>query len=169
MKIMCLNGWGGTLADHLLPWLRSVRPDVLCLQEVVYTPQSRKDWLTYRDGAHVLPQRSDFLGEVAEALPDHFAVFCPAAQGELWDGDQPVPSQWGLATFVSKTIPVIGQAQAFVHKEWSPDGYGDHPRPRTAHAVRLHVPASGRLVSVTHMHGLRDPHARGLGSLPIDA
>ncbi len=156
MRIMCLNGWGGTLHDPLVAYLRDAAPDVLCLQEVVHTPASGEDWLTYRDGAHVLPQRANFFREVCAALPGHWAHFCPAAQGVLWDGDRSVPSQWGLATFVRADIPVIGQAQGFVHKDYSPDGYGEHPRSRSAHTVRLFDHERGWAVTVAHMHGLRD-------------
>ncbi|MBW4708383.1 endonuclease/exonuclease/phosphatase family protein, partial [Roseobacter sp. YSTF-M11] len=99
MKIMCLNGWGGKLHEQLVPYIALSVPDVLCLQEVVHSPASDKDWLTYRDGDHILPQRANFFRDVSRALPDHTATFCPAAQGVLWDADQPIPSQWGLATF----------------------------------------------------------------------
>ena len=34
MKIVCLNAWGGKLAEDLLPWLAALQPDILCLQEV---------------------------------------------------------------------------------------------------------------------------------------
>lgn len=156
MKIMCLNGWGGTLYEDLLPYLSHTVPDVLCLQEVVHSPATEKDWLTYRDGDHILPQRANFFRDVCRALPDHVAIFCPAAQGVLWDEEVQIPSQWGLATFVHKSLPVIGQVQGFVHKEYSPVGYGDHPRSRSAHAVRVFDYGSDRAVSITHMHGLRD-------------
>ncbi|UWR90475.1 endonuclease/exonuclease/phosphatase family protein [Phaeobacter inhibens] len=156
MKIMCLNGWGGKLHDRLVPYVATSAPDVLCLQEVVHSPASQKDWLTYRDGDHVLPQRANFFRDVSRALPDHVAIFCPAAQGVLWDDDQSFPSQWGLATFVHKAIPVIGQIQGFVHKKYSPIGYGDHPRSRSAHGIRIYDDSVGRSISVTHMHGLRD-------------
>jgi endonuclease/exonuclease/phosphatase family metal-dependent hydrolase len=156
MQIMCLNGWGGTLADQVIPYLAGAKPDVLCLQEVVHSPDTDKNWLTYRDGDHVLPQRANFFADIRAALPDHVATFCPAACGVLWDGDQQVPSYWGLATFVHRTVPIIGQAQGFVHKSYGPDGYGDHPRSRSAHAVKLYDHDQDRVVNVTHMHGLRD-------------
>lgn len=156
LQIMSLNGWGGTLYSDLLPYLSQALPDVLCLQEVVHTPESDKDWLTYRDGNHVLPQRANFFRDVCEALPEHVAVFCPAAQGVLWDDDKSVPSQWGLATFVHRSFPIIGQVQGFVHKGYSADGYGEHPRSRSAHGVRVYDYASDRAVSITQMHGLRD-------------
>ncbi|MEO9516796.1 MAG: endonuclease/exonuclease/phosphatase family protein [Paracoccaceae bacterium] len=153
---MCLNGWGGKLHDALLPYVAASAPDILCLQEVVHSPTTDKDWLTYRDGDHVLPQRANFFRDVCRALPDHVAVFCPAAQGVLWDDQISVPSQFGLATFVHKSIPIIEQVQGFVHKDYSPEGYGDHPRSRNAHGVRVYDYKNNRPVCVTHMHGLRD-------------
>lgn len=154
---MCLNAWGGRLPDRLLPYLETVAPDVLCLQEVVATPASPRPWLTYRDGDHVLEQRADLMGEVAAALPQHRAMFCPASRGALWDGAEPVWSQFGIATFVRASLAVVGQAQAFVHGAFSPDDFGEHPRPRSAHAVRVHEFETGRTVSIAHMHGLRIP------------
>ncbi len=156
LQVMCLNGWGGKLYDELLPYLASAHPDVLCLQEVVHTPLSKKTWLTYRDGDHILPQRANFFNDVCKTLPDHVAIFCPAAQGVLWDVDTAIPSQWGLATFIHKSFPIIGQVQSFVHKSYSPSGYGDHPRSRSAHGVRLYDYQKDCSVSITHMHGLRD-------------
>jgi endonuclease/exonuclease/phosphatase family metal-dependent hydrolase len=153
---MCLNGWGGKLHAPLVSYLRSSTPDVLCLQEVVHSPEVVKEWLTYRDGDHVLPQRANLFRDVAAALPDHTAMFCPAAQGVLWDGEEPVASQWGLATFVHRALPITEQAQGFVHKGFSADGYGEHPRSRNAHAVRVYDFAKARFVCVAHMHGLRD-------------
>ena len=156
MQVMCLNGWGGKLHEALLPYVQNTAPDILCLQEVVHSPASDKGWLTYRDGDHVLPQRANFFRDVSKALPDHVATFCPAAQGVLWDEDQSIPSQWELATFVHKSVPIVGQVQGFVHKTFSPVGYGEHPRSRSAHGVRVYDYATQRFVSVMQMHGLRD-------------
>lgn len=153
---MCLNGWGGTLHEEARAYLVREAPDVLCLQEVVHTPAANKDWLDYRDGDHVLPQRANFFQDISAALPEHVAIFCPAAQGILWDGDETVPSQWGLATFVHRRFPIVGQMQGFVHKGFSPDGYGEHPRSRSAHVVRLHDFDLGKPITIAHMHGLRD-------------
>jgi Endonuclease/Exonuclease/phosphatase family len=156
MQIVSLNAWGGVLHEPLLAYLEAISPDVLCVQEVVHTPASKADWLTYRDGGHVLPQRANLFRDISAVLSDHAATFCPAAQGVLWDGEGAVPSQWGLATFVNHALPVVGQVQGFVHKDYSPDGYGEHPRSRSAHGVRLYDGAHQRFVSITHMHGLRD-------------
>lgn len=160
MRIISLNAWGGRLCDPLLDWIAAAAPDVLCLQEVVHSPLARQDWLTYRDGDHVLPQRANLFREVEATLPGHRAQFCPAAQGELWDGNCPVPSHWGIATFVRRELPIIAQAQGFVHKSYSAHGFGDHPRSRCAHAVTLHDPARDQPITVAHMHGLRDPRGK---------
>lgn len=156
MQIMCLNGWGGRLHEELLAYVCKEAPDVLCLQEVVHTPGTNRDWLDYRDGDHLLPQRANFFHEVSKALPEHVAVFCPAALGVLWDGDRAVPSLWGLATFVHSKFPIVAQTQGFVHKSFSTNGYGDHPRSRSAHAVRLYDSERQLPVTIAHMHGLRD-------------
>ncbi|MDO3441775.1 endonuclease/exonuclease/phosphatase family protein [Agrobacterium sp. V1] len=160
MRLICLNGWGGKLHDELVPYLSFSDPDILCLQEVVHTPAATQDWLSYRDHGIDLPQRANFLRDVADALPDHLAVFCPAAQGDLWDGDIRYPSQWGLATFVRKSIAIVAQAQGFVHGTFSADGYGDHPRSRTAHAIRIFDFTTGQPAVIAHMHGLRDPEGK---------
>ena len=156
MKIMCLNGWGGKLYDRLLPYLKAENPDILCLQEVVNTPATEKEWLTYKDGNHILPQRANFFRDVQTVLPDHLSFFCPAAQGVLWDGDVKIPSQWGLATFVRKSYPITGQVQGFVHKSYAPYDYGEHPRSRSAHAVKIFDYSKNKPVVLAHMHGLRD-------------
>ena len=156
MKIMCLNGWGGKLYDNLLPYLTEENPDILCLQEVVHTPETENDWLMYKDGNHILPQRANFFRDVQKTLPDHIGIFCPASQGVLWHQETKIPSQWGLATFVRKSHPIIGQIQKFVHKSYSPYDYGEHPRSRSAHAIKVFDYKANKPIVVAHMHGLRD-------------
>ena len=56
MKVMRLNGWGGKLHEELVAYVSSEHSDILCLQEVVHSPETDRDWLTHRDGDHVLPQ-----------------------------------------------------------------------------------------------------------------
>lgn len=159
MRILMLNAWGGRLHDRLLPYLVRADADVLCLQEVVHTPGAPAAWMTYRDAGVELPQRARLLDELRRTLPGHRAFFCPAARGELFDGDDAHPSEWGLATFVREGLAVIGQIQDFPHGEFSPHGYGEYPRSRSAHAVRLFDHEAGHAVTVAHLHGLRDPAA----------
>ena len=161
MRIVMLNAWGGRLHDRLLPYLSQADPDVLCLQEVVRTPGAPAAWMTYRDAGVALPQRAMLFDEVRRTLPGHRAFFCPAARGVLFDGDDAHLSDWGLATFVRERLAVIGQIQDFAHGDFSADGYGEHPRPRSAHAVRLFDHGAGHPVTVAHMHGLRDLAGKG--------
>jgi endonuclease/exonuclease/phosphatase family metal-dependent hydrolase len=157
MKILSLNAWGGKLYEPLKAHIETECRDVLCLQEVVHSPVMKDDWPDYRDGSQELLQRANLFREVACLLPDHVAFFCPAAQGVLWNGRTSIPSQWGLATFVHKSLPIVAQAQGFVHKTFSPHGYGDHPRSRNAHVIRVYDFHLDRAVCIAHMHGLRDP------------
>lgn len=157
MRILSLNCWGGRLGLALVDYLRRAGADVLCLQEVVHAPGCPQEWLDYREDGAELPQRANLFREIAEALPSHVGLFCPAARGDLFDGDRAIATGWGLATFVRRELIVIGQAQGFVHGDYAAEGWGPHPRARNAHVVRLFDPATGSTVTVAHMHGLRDP------------
>ena len=161
MRILSLNGWGGRLGEELVAYVGDAEPDVLCLQEATSTPAATSPWLTYRDGGGELLQRANLFAEVASALPDHQAFFCPAARGPLHDGDRMLQSEWGLATFVRCSLPIVGQMQDFIHGAFSADGFGEHPRSRNAHAVRLHDYATGRTTVVVHLHGLRELDGKG--------
>lgn len=156
MRILSLNAWGGRLWERLLPYLAEADPDVLCLQEVTHTPAALSEWLIYRDHGIELPQRANLFRNVSQALAAHQAFFCPAARGVLWDGASKVSSEWGLATFVRRTHPVIGQAQDFIHGDFSAAGWGGHPRARNAHGVRLFDYDASFAVTVMHLHGIRE-------------
>ncbi|GAA2827732.1 endonuclease/exonuclease/phosphatase family metal-dependent hydrolase [Aminobacter aminovorans] len=161
MRILSLNGWGGRLGEEMVGYVGDADPDVLCLQEVTNTPEATSAWLVYRDGGGELPQRANLFAEVAEALPGHQAFFCPAARGPLYDGDLMLQSEWGLATFVRRSLPVVGQLQDFIHGAFSADGFGTHPRSRNGHAVRLHDYATDKTTVVVHLHGLRELDGKG--------
>lgn len=155
LRVASLNAWGGRLHAPLIGYLATLDADVLCLQEVVDTPGVPADWLEYRDGATVLPQRANLFEEIAAALPGHDGRFFPAAAGELFDGETPVRSVFGLATFVRRGFSVTSEADGFVHGAFAPENWGDHPRPRNAHVLRLELLESGPL-TIAQMHGLRD-------------
>ena len=161
MRIVSLNAWGGRLYEPLMPYLIDVDADVLCLQEVVRTHDAESDWLVYRDHGMELQQRANLFEELKAALPGHDAFFLPVARGDLFDGDRQLFSEFGLATFVRKSYPVIGQAAGFVHGEFSTDGWGAHPRSRNAHCVRLFDYEQGYPITIAHMHGLRDTAGKG--------
>jgi endonuclease/exonuclease/phosphatase family metal-dependent hydrolase len=158
MRILSLNCWGGKLHAPLIDYLASVDADVLCLQEVVNTPGSSDAELIYRDGDHVLNQRTNLFSDIKRVLPQHEARFFPAARGVLYDGEgRTHASEFGPATFIRRGLPVIGEAMSFVHGAFSADGWGDHPRARNAHCARLFDPVGKATLTIAHMHGLRDP------------
>ena len=161
MRIVSLNAWGGLLYEPLMRYLVDVDADVLCLQEVGRTPGSQANWLIYRDHGVELMQRVNFFEDLKAALPAHDAFFLPVARGDLFDGDRPIASEFGLATFVRRTHPIIGQAAGFVHGEFSAGGYGPHPRSRNAHCIRLFDYERGYPITIAHMHGLRDLEGKG--------
>jgi endonuclease/exonuclease/phosphatase family metal-dependent hydrolase len=152
VRLLSLNAWGGRLADVLLPWLSAQDPDVLCLQEVTRAVEFHPGPLWFAGGAAPLLQRPDLFAEVSAALPGHDATFCPAMHGHLHDeAGRAVASAFGIATFVRRGIPVLGQVQGFVHGDFRAGGWGPPPVPRCLHGVRL--PG----LRVAHLHGLRDP------------
>jgi endonuclease/exonuclease/phosphatase family metal-dependent hydrolase len=157
LRILSLNAWGGRVHAPLLRYLAEVDADVYCLQEVVRTPASSADWLSYRDADVELPQRANLFEEICAILPNHDAFFAPVARGTLYDGASPVPSEFGLATFVRRSHAVIGQSQGFVHGAFRPDQWGPHPRARNAHGCRIFDYAGGAPFTVVQLHGLRDP------------
>lgn len=161
MRILSLNIWGGMLHQPLLAYLAQVDADILCLQEVVRAPSARNPWLTYRDGSVVLQQRARLYEEIAAVLPRHDGSFYPTARGELQDGDATCWQEFGLATFVRKGIPIIGQVLDFIHGQYSHHDFGEHPRSRNAHGIRVFDEQAGGAVTIVQLHGLRDPAGKG--------
>ncbi|MDQ6433037.1 endonuclease/exonuclease/phosphatase family protein [Mesorhizobium sp. LHD-90] len=161
MRILSLNAWGGQQHADLLPFLATADADVVCLQEVPRAPGRTPDWLIYRDRSVELQQRSNLFAEIAAVLPDHDSAFFPTSRGELIGSDGPVWVEFGIATYLRKSLPVIGQAAGFVHGSFSPHAFGDHPRPRNAHCLRVFDYAAGHAVTIAHLHGLRTMDGKG--------
>jgi len=157
MRIVSLNAWGGTQFEELATWLALCDADVLCLQEVTRTPGCT-GWTRFEDGARSLPQRANLFDDVKAVLPGHQAFFLASDAGPVVHAEGERRTQdFGLAVFVRDRVPVVGHASSFVHghfvdhEEWPVDG-----RPRIAQGVRLADRDGGRLVTVVHLHGLRD-------------
>ncbi|WP_320199093.1 endonuclease/exonuclease/phosphatase family protein [Agrobacterium sp. rho-13.3] len=160
MRILSLNAWGGTFHHEMVAYLKDVDPDVICLQEVIRSEKRLSDWLVYRDHGVELQQRGNMFEELRAAFPQHDIHFCQSMRGELYDGDAPVWTGFGLATLVRRSYAVIGQAMDFVHGDFSAHGWGDHPRSRHAHVLRLFGIEDSRTIVVAHMHGLRIPSGK---------
>lgn len=164
IRIVALNCWGGRLSDKLIPYLQNVHADIYCLSEIY---QAANSWvpesLLYagRDGDRLI--RARLYDEIQAALPGYRGFFMPAL--EEWrterEGGPTYPVQWGIATFVRSTLPVIRSESDFVFgryaigKEEIPP-----PRPRTAHCFRVRRPEDGRELVVAHLHGLWHPDGK---------
>ncbi|MEV4255221.1 endonuclease/exonuclease/phosphatase family protein [Spirillospora sp. NPDC049652] len=163
MRIISLNAWGGAMFDDLAPWLGTCGADVLCLQEVTHTA-ALDGWTRFDDADRSLPQRADLLDDVRTRLPDHHALFTTSDSGPVSDGDGNVHRQdFGVATFVAETFPLVGTRTGFVHGEYAEyqDEWPNGDRPRAALAVRVLDRENGRFVTVVQLHGLRDPEGKG--------
>ncbi|MBY5932657.1 endonuclease/exonuclease/phosphatase family protein [Tateyamaria omphalii] len=162
MKIVSLNAWGGQVWDALRPWLSTLEPDVLCLQEVTRAPVPSPEWLRYVDPYRDLAQRADLFGDVSALLPEHQAFFAPATRGTLtYDAGEAVPSEHGLGLWVRRGMAVTQIVQDFVHGSYRADGWGAEPVPRTMQVARVADPSRNRAICVGHFHGLRDPNGKG--------
>lgn len=160
LRLISLNAWGGRLHEPLIRFIADTAPHILCLQEVTRSLGTDEAWLTYRDGGFALPQRANLYDDVKAILSGHEAIYAPVARGTLFQGKRPVLSEFGLATFIEPSLPVIGQRLDFVHGTFSDNGWGDHPRPRNAHAIRLFRYDVGKAITIVQLHGLRDPEGK---------
>lgn len=161
-RIVSLNAWGGRLGAPLLAYLAAADADVICLQEIVNAPESGADWLYYRDADLVLPQRARLFDEISATLPGHRGTFLPATCGELTDdGHKPHRAEFGLATFVRCSHAVIAEMAGFIHGSFSADGWGEHPRARNAHCLRVYDYRRGAAVTIAQLHGLRETGGKG--------
>lgn len=144
--------------DSLIPWLREVDADVVCLQEVTRTPGA-SGWSTFADGERTLPQRLNLCADVTAALPEHQAQLVVNDTGPVTDADGARRRQdFGIATFVRDDHPVIGLDAAFVHSSFvDHEQWASDDRPRAALTVTVRDRAANRTVSVIQAHGLRDP------------
>lgn len=158
MRVVSLNAWGGAMHDAMANWLPDCGADVLCLQEVTRIA-GLNGWTRFDDGERTLPQRANLFADVAAALPSHQAMFVTSDAGPV-RGENGIQHQqdFGIAMFVHERFPVVGSQAAFVHGD-----FVDHlewaitDRPRVAQAVRLVDRDADRIVTVAHLHGLRDP------------
>ena len=101
MKIISLNIWGGIVKEPLLEFFRAhAEVDVFLLQEVFYNGTERT---TIGYGAQTRQPR--IYHEIQDVLSDYQGLFAGV------EGDE-----WGLATFVRRSLSVIRSGDVFVHR-----------------------------------------------------
>ncbi len=141
--------------EPLARWLPTCGADVLCLQEVTWTP-GHSGWVTYADGDRTSRQRSSLFDDVRQALPGHQAQFFTCDTGPVQCEDGVIRRQhFGIATFVAPHLAVVGGEVAFVHGGFAHhDAWPAQDRGRLAHAIRV-VDDGGSCATVAHFHGVR--------------
>ena len=162
MRIISLNAWGGAMFDDLARWLGTCGADILCLQETTHTATS-SGWTHFNDAERSLPQRADLLADLRSLFPGHHALFTASDAGPVCDDTGGVHHQeFGLAAFVAPGLPLVGMRSAFVHGHYT-DHQSHWPtgdRPRAAQIMRVLDRQAQRFVTITHLHGLRDPRGK---------
>lgn len=144
--------------EPLAEWLPECGADVLCVQEVTRTA-GLTGWTQFEDGERTLPQRANLFHDIASALPDHQGVFLASDAGPVSD-EQGIHhlQDFGIAMFVHARLPIVGQHAAFVHGDFvEHTQWAIADRPRIAQAARVVDREAGRMITVAHLHGLRDP------------
>ena len=165
MRVVSLNAWGGAVFDALADWLPRCGADVLCLQEVTHTV-GLAGWTRFDDGERTLPQRASLIDDVRALLPRYQAMFVSCDSGPVFDeAGNRHRQEFGIALFVHDRLPIVHTETAFVHGAYQAHDEWPHSgRPRQAQGVRIVDTHSGRVIAVTHLHGLRD--AAGKGDTP---
>lgn len=99
MKIISLNIWGGRVGDKMLDFfMRYSDVDIFLLQEVFHNATDITAWDEI--------DRREVFREISEILVEHDGYFAPAESDE-----------WGLASFVKRSIKVKETGDIFVHGE----------------------------------------------------
>lgn len=147
--------------EPLAEWLPRSGADVLCVQEVTRTA-SLGGWTRFEDGERTLPQRANLFEDISSLLPDHQGVFVTSDAGPVWDAAGARHLQdFGIAMFVHERLPVVGQHSTFVHGDFVEHlEWAIADRPRIAQSARIIDRTADRSLTVTHLHGLRDPDGK---------
>ncbi|TCO43640.1 endonuclease/exonuclease/phosphatase family metal-dependent hydrolase [Kribbella antiqua] len=158
MRIVSVNAWGGAMYDVLAPWLGEIGADVVCLQEVTRTP-GVSGWTRFDDGERSLPQRANLYDDVRSVLPAHQGLFIASDAGPVTlESGRRHHQDFGIATYVTDNLPLIGVDSEFVHGEFvDHEDWAIEDRPRVALAARVIDRSANRFVTVVQLHGLRDP------------
>ncbi len=161
MRVVSLNAWCGGMLEPLTEWLPRCGADVLCVQEVTWTP-GYDGWVRYDDPDRSLRQRSSLFADLRRSLPRHQALFHTNDTGPVRCEDGVVRRlHFGIATLVDPHLAVIGGEAAFVHGGFAHhDAWPAENRGRMAHAIRV-ADSDGRRATVAHLHGVRMGSGKG--------
>lgn len=152
VRIVSLNVWGGQAYQPLMRFLSSCKADIFCLQEVHDAPVSNARTVKDNRGGEV---QIKLYEELEKSLLDYRGSHHPFAYRFLNDGETTEhPVGYGIATFIRKSLRVIGQRTDFIFGSYRAAPEGSAPLPRNMHCFRVHDPEAGTSLTVAHFHGL---------------
>lgn len=148
MKIISLNTWAGGRFDDLINFIESERDttDVFCFQEIFDTST---DAIILEDGS-----RANLYNEIKNRLNDFEGYFAAEIEGVSPGGPVDYNLSFGLASFIRKSLKVVGTERFFVHGQegkFDADEVGHHPRIIFAVTV---VDKQNKLLTILNFHGL---------------
>lgn len=147
MKLITLNTWGGTIYDPIVRFIaENADTDIFCLQEVFHTESDQT--VIEREA------RADLFKALTALLPDHVGYFASCQDG-LQPGGVPADFhlQFGLATFVKKSITVRSYYDMFVFRD-KDACVGNDLRTMGRNIQCLELLDSGVAWSIINFHGL---------------
>lgn len=160
IRIVSLNIWGGREYGAAMRFIEEVDADVLCLQEVNQTAGPVPLWLVQKERTSGKLERPNLFSDIAARLPNHQGIFCAEAHGFLHDGEKRHGVQYGNATFVRRSYPIIRQCVDFAYGKFRDNGFGEAPLPRAVHALQLFDLVKRKPFVVSHMHGMWLPNGK---------
>lgn len=135
LKLITLNAWGGRV-PKLLDFLRTNNDiDIFCFQEIYSSPPNYLD-----QGG--LETNVEIYSDINKMLPNHAGYF--RSQYE---------DNFGLATFINKTLRVVREAEIYVYGEKgykSDSQVADHGR----NLQSLSLDIGGKELHIFNVHGL---------------
>ena len=135
MQLMTLNIWGGGIRGPLLEFIAAYQDvDIFCFQEVYHNAERRVS--TDVDN----PVSLQIFSELQALLPNHNGFFTPV-----------VRDNYGICTFVKKTIDVIREGDILIHE--NPHYAGSGPtHSRKLQWLECHT--ADQTYMILNVHGL---------------
>jgi len=139
MKLISLNVWGGRVQAELSSFLKEHErdTDIFCFQEMYHRADGKFSNAKWKDdGIH-----SQLFDHVAGLLPNHTGIFYPHFE-----------DFWGLAMFVKKDVPLLGEGDKFVHHMESIEVARLGGTSKNIQYVISEI--NGKKISIVNFHGL---------------
>lgn len=140
MKLLCLNTWGGRIAEPLRKFLleKKDKIDIFCFQEIFKGGQNEYQ----EDLTNINDANTSLYENISNILDSHVGFFCPVYK-----------DIYGLAIFVKKDLEVIekGEKVLFENKNFpnkdEPDA--DHTRK----IQWLKIKSKNSIFTILNIHG----------------